>query len=771
MSITSALTRQLSLRRLCVLAVSLALLANACGSDPNSGTNGSGKGGAVGKGGASSKAGSSAKATGGSVGDPWVPPESKDGTCSIGASNTAATGGASGAGLAGAAGQNSTSVAAAGTPATTTPSGSAGTANVAAPEYLNRIGCRSDFDALASVPLSASIPGATSAKVVFDIRGTEKLYFQNSKLYQIHYEFASTHLSVAQGMPDVGSLPVFNQTEYSLPSRHFILGAVTYYEGPKYWALELAPYDTADAAMIERLYRAVKANAYFGDSLVVHPTSDLGEAACKNLPADIHVKSTAQIFAGIDYQPLNVSTSIGTLRFVSKEDLENAYFSFRDIVVLETIPGDISVTAGIITQDFQTPLSHINVLSMNRGTPNMGLRGAMTNEKLRALAGKPVKLVVGAESWSVTEVTQAESDAWWDAHKPKPIDLPAADLSVTDLRDIAKVTVESSDQTMFQSITKATYAFGAKAANYSILANTPNVPIRKAFAIPIYYYMQFMQENGFDQQVKAMLADPEFQSSLPVQELRLFQLRTAMLEGKVNAQLQSLLKQKLKTEYLNEKMRFRTSTNAEDLNGFPCAGCYDSHTGDPTKWDSVLLAMKETWSGVWFYRTFREREYNGIDHLKVGMALLVHHNFDEEEANGVAVTQNIFVPSGLDPAYYVNVQWGGDSEVVRPEPGTTSDEFLFYLRSDGDTVVSISHSNQIPADAGRDTVLTAKQAHKLGLALNEIHKRFDPAYGFLSGNTGWYAMDVEFKFDNEADPTKDAELFIKQARPYPDPSK
>ncbi|HEY5955151.1 MAG TPA: PEP/pyruvate-binding domain-containing protein, partial [Polyangiaceae bacterium] len=629
----------------------------------------------------------------------------------------------------------------------------------------------SDYDALASTPLSASIPGAVSVKVVFDTRNGEKLYFQNSKLYQIHYEFASTHLSVAQGMPDVGTLPVFNQTEYSSPSRHFILGAVTYYEGPKYWALELAPYDTADATMVERLYRAVKANAYFGGSLVLHPTSNLGESITKSLPADVHVKSTAQIFAGIDYQPLNVSQSVGTLRFVSEEDLKNAYFSFRDIVVLEAIPGDISVTAGIITADFQTPLSHINVLSMNRGTPNMGLRGAMTNEKLRALAGKPVRLIVGAEDWSVTEVTQAESDAWWAAHKPKPIDLPPADLSVTDLRNIEDVVDEASAPNLFQAITKATYAFGAKAANYSILAKTPGVPVRKAFGVPIYYYMQFMQENGFDQQVKAMLADPEFQESLPVQELRLAQLRTAILNGKVNKAFETLLKAKLKADYGNQKMRFRTSTNAEDLNGFPCAGCYDSHSGDPSKWDGVLLAIKETWSGVWFYRTFREREYNGIDHLKVGMGLLVHHNFDEEEANGVAVTQNIFVPSGLDPAYYINVQWGGDSEVVNPDPGTTSDEFLFYLRSDGDSVVSISHSNLIPATAGRDTVLSARQVHNLGLALNEIHKRFDPAYGFLSGNTHWYAMDVEFKFDNELAPDKEAQLYIKQARPYPDPSK
>ena len=40
-------------------------------------------------------------------------------------------------------------------------------------------------------------------------------------------------------------------------------------------------------------------------------------------------------------------------------------------------------------------------------------------------------------------------------------------------------------------------------------------------------------------------------------------------------------------------------------------------------------------------------------------------------------------------------------------------------------------------------------------------------YGPAIGNNGWYAMDVEFKFDNEAAPAELATLYVKQARPYP----
>jgi hypothetical protein len=35
------------------------------------------------------------------------------------------------------------------------------------------------------------------------------------------------------------------------------------------------------------------------------------------------------------------------------------------------------------------------------------------------------------------------------------------------------------------------------------------------------------------------------------------------------------------------------------------------------------------------------------------------------------------------------------------------------------------------------------------------------------GNNGWYAMDVEFKFDDEASPGQADKLYVRQARPDP----
>ncbi len=632
----------------------------------------------------------------------------------------------------------------------------------APPASLGQIGCRGDFDALASAPMDTSIPGGRSVKVVFDRQGGDALYFIDSARYPMHHDFVAARLS-GGGLPLVGSLADFNATEYFVPDRRFLLASITYYDGPDAWALEIAPYDTASPAMITTLIEAVSANTYFGGLLVFHPTSEAVTLTASSLPSSIGLITTDQIYAGIDYQPLNLANAIGRLRFMSAAELTTTYVSYRDIVVLDAIPNDISVVVGIITQAFQTPLSHINILSQNRKTPNMALRDAMTNSELRALDGKWVELVVGAEDWYVREATSDEADAWWETHRPTPIVLPDPDLETRDLRDIADVTPELAGQSLRDAIKAAIRTYGGKAAHYSILYKTPGLPVRPAFAIPGYYYAQFMTDNGLYDALAAMQADPSFQDDPAVRDLKLSELRDDMMAAPVDAGFQALLKARMEADFPGQSLRFRSSTNSEDLDGFPCAGCYESHTGKAGDWNDVLDAIRETWSSIFLFRTYEERSYNGVDHFSVVMPLLVHRNFPDEEANGVALTANPFDSTGLQPGFYINVQRDGDNEVVHPEAGTTSDELVYQYDQPGQPASYLTHSSLVPDGT---TVLSTSQLYELGTALSLIHSRFSPAYGPANGNEGWYAMDVEFKFDDDGTggvPT----LWVKQARPHP----
>ncbi|MEC9073207.1 MAG: hypothetical protein VX938_12525, partial [Myxococcota bacterium] len=286
------------------------------------------------------------------------------------------------------------------------------------PDFLQKIGCTADFEALASEPLDASIPGARSTKTVIDRMDDNSIYFQNSRKYAIHWEFATEHLSVPQGLPPVPSMAQFNNTEYYSPDRRFLLGAVTWYEEPGVWVYEISPYDTASAEMITQAYDIIAENAWFGSELYFHPTSQAVGVEATKLPDHVRQLSTDELFAGISFQPLNLGTSMGFLRFLNADGLASESLSFRDIVVLDHVPNDIGVVSGIITAELQTPLSHINVLSQNRGTPNMALIGAFEDPTLTALDGRWVEVTVGAFDWSIKEVTQEEADTWWEGHKP-----------------------------------------------------------------------------------------------------------------------------------------------------------------------------------------------------------------------------------------------------------------------------------------------------------------------------------------------------------------
>lgn len=653
------------------------------------------------------------------------------------------------------------------------PGGAGGTGNgeiiegecrieAAVPDFTRELPCRADFDALASAPLDSRLPGARSAKVVLD-QYDDALYFQNSKRFQIHYDFVSEHLSGGD-LPIVPALSSFGASEYYTPDRRFILGAVSYYEGPAVWALELSPYDTASAEMIRRLYEAVGRASYFGPALKFHPTSEAILSTARKLPESVQVITTDELYRQIDYQPLTLGEALGRVRFVRAADLEHEYLSYRDIAVLDAVPNDIAVVAGLVTEQFQTPLSHVNVLAQNRRTPNMGLRGAFEHQALRALEGKWARLSVGGAAWSVEEVTAEEAEAHLADSKPEPVVLPALNLDVTQLLDIEDVTPETEGVTLRDAIKDSVRAWGGKAAQYSILAKTQGVPAPKAFAVPVFYYHQFMTENGLFDRVGELLADEDFAGDPALREAELSALREDMQAAPVNEDFQALLKAKLEADYAGLTMRFRTSTNSEDLDGFPCAGCYESETGNPAVWETVLAAVRKAWSSIWLFRTFEERSYYGIDHHSVGMALLVHHNFPAEEANGVATTNNPFDAAGIEPAFFVNVQWGGEAEVVHPPAGVTSDSFLYFFDNPNQPITFISRSSLVPDG---ETVLTTAQTYELGSALKAIHERFSAAYGPKSGNTGWYAMDVEFKFDDMGSSDGKPRLFVKQARPYP----
>ncbi len=627
------------------------------------------------------------------------------------------------------------------------------------PDFLSQIGCARDFTALAAEAVDTSLPGAVATKFIIDRVDEGAIYFQSSEKYPLHYDFASTHLSAVGDLPVITNQTSFNDNYFS-EQRRFYLGTLIHYEGPDEWVFELAPYDTASAEMIAEVYEILRGSTYFGTALKYHPSGTAAEDAVDELPEEVAVITTDALFAGIDYQPLTIGKSCGRLVFRTAAQLETEFVSFQDIVVLDSVPNDISVAQGIITAQFQTPLSHVNVLSQNRGTPNMGLRNAFDDEELRALEGEWVTFEVGPHAFTI-EASDPEA-AEECLITPAPIDISPMNLEVTDLTDIETIYDPESDVPLKEQISVAIPAFGGKASHYSALAYIEEAKAPKAFAIPVFYYDQFMSENGFDVRVDELLADPDFAADPATRDAMLELLRDDMEQAPINEDFMAALLEKLEAEYPGIRMRFRSSTNAEDLGDFTGAGLYTSKSGDPNDPAyPVEDAIRKVWASIWFFRAFEERAYRGIDHKKVGMALLVHRSFPDESANGVAVTANPFDATQVEPGFYVNAQLG-DNSVVQPDPGVTTDQFIYYFDLQGQPVVFLDHSNLVPEG---QTVLSSSQIHELGVGLKAVHQFFYPAYG-KDNPSGWYAMDVEFKFDAE-EAGEVPRLYIKQARPYP----
>ena len=657
-------------------------------------------------------------------------------------------------------------------------------------EFLPQLGCKEDFELIASDPLDASIPGARSVKTVIDRLNQDepsKLHFQNSKKYLIHWEFAFANLGAAQGLAPVPELGTFNLTEYYSPDRRFLLGAITFYEEPQIWAYEVAPYDTADADMVAAAFNNVRDNAFFCDELFFHPSSLQGEAVIPGLPADIPIVTSDELFENITYQPLNLAESTGFLQFHTSDEVDGQYTYFREIVVLDKVPNDISIVAGIVTEEFQTPLSHINVLSQNRGTPNMSLKGAFNDPDLRALEGKWVRMKVEAFDYTFEEITAEEAEEWWLDNKPHPLVLGDMDTSIEDITDdvdmmdfddLSQDVDGNGTVSLEEAINAKIPAFGGKATHFgamSLIGDADGdhidddgddvVPMPQGYVIPVYFYNEFMLYNGlWDHYDNVLLQDQDFLDDPVYRQTKLEEFEEMIRNAPLQPGFEQMVIDKINNTpaFAGRRMRFRSSTTAEDLGEFTGAGLYISKSGDPLDPDrTVADAIRTVYASVWGPRPYEERGFYGIDHRKVGMALLSHRSFPEEEANGVAITGNIFDQSGLEPALFINVQAGGDS-VVLPDPGVFTDQFIYYFQQVGSPITFVGHSNLIP---NGDTVLTIEQTYALGRALDEIHRYFLPVYG--TTDPFFYAMDTEFKFDDDDSGDDNWNLYMKQARKFP----
>ena len=451
----------------------------------------------------------------------------------------------------------------------------------------------------------------------------------------------------------------------------------------------------------------------------------------------INVVLREDILPDVPFLPLNVGEGYGFLRRMSLEERPDS----RDVVIYETIPNELSRVAGLITTVPQTPLSHVNLRAVQDGVPNAFIRDALDDGDIADLIGRYVHYSVTADGYSIRAATPAEVEAYFAASRPPGTQTPEGDLTVTRITGLDDIGFDDWN------------AFGVKAANVAVLRTLgfPYGTVPGGFAVPFYFYDEYMKHNGFYDDIEEMLEDPDFQSDYDTQEKELRKLRKKIKQGETPDWIIDALEEMHATYPEGQSLRYRSSTNNEDLPGFSGAGLYDSKTQDPeeTEEDGIDKSIKGVWASLWNFRAFTEREFHRIDHLATAMGVLVHPNYSDELANGVAVSFDPIYET--DGSYYVNTQLGEDL-VTNPDAHSVPEEILLDLSGSYTTLVT---SNQAPPG---QLLMSDAQIDQLRRHLQDIHDHFEGLYN--PGPDEPFAMEIEFKI------TSDDVLSIKQARPW-----
>ncbi len=598
-------------------------------------------------------------------------------------------------------------------------------------DALQELKTPDDFARLSASPDSSTLARTETLKFMVDRKNKRALWFFDTNKYTYHYAYARAHLSSPNNpVPDHA---IFNQREYSSKNRRFEMGTLVHFKDQDLWVMELVAGDSLNALEIGQLYAQVRTAMWNGSKLKFMPLSLEQEAAAKKLDKALPIVSAEDVYKGIRYQPLTQGRAFGYLRIV-KGTLDITSVKPNQILVLEKLPEEIPVVAGVISQELQAPLAHIALLCGARGTPNMGLRNALEDKNIQALDGKLVELNVQPQEFSLAAADQITAAQFWKSQRPVKPKVPKANLKEKRLLDVGELRIKS-----------VVFA-GAKAAQLGEVSSIkPALTTPGGFVVPLSYYFAHIAKLEIAALVSNVFADASGRDFT-----RLDALRGAIETAPVDAGLLAAIKTKMNESGHAGRWILRSSTNAEDLPGFNGAGLYRSIKLKAGASDAELAdALRQVWASVWLQGAFEERAWYGVDHRAVGMAVLVQPYVEGAVANGVAITANPF--AAFRPGVLINLQPKGGS-VTGAAGNEIPEQHLVYTYGEQPEAELLARSSRMPEGK---TLLDSATLAELSNQLVHLHEHLLPRWG---GDAN--AVDVEFLI------MPDNHIVILQARPY-----
>ncbi len=620
------------------------------------------------------------------------------------------------------------------------------------PDYLPELKSKQDFDLLKGEPLSNNFKGIECVKLVYRL-SDKKIFYLESKKYRWHYRFTSEYMS------DNDDLEVFNEINYSnSPKRKYVLATFNYNVNTKNYFLQFAASDDPSDKHIDELVAKVSESFFKKSEFKILLNTTILLRRKKEIALKHQVLTSDELFKDQNYQPICKGTTTGVVLFVKSDELGKNKDYSNNILILDGSSNELPVCKGLIVNEFQTPLSHICLLTNNRKTPSAAQKNILLIDSLKQYENKLVELVVKNEMATITLASATSSSI----QTPKKVKLrkPETDEDYSIISDLTKLSFKSRKYV------------GSKAANLAELKKiskkegnfeTP----KEAFAIPFYYYIQHVKNNKIDFLINALLNDKNALTSDSLLDIHLSTIREAIKSAPLNKQFMDTVNVKCLKKFGYNKVRFRSSSNCEDEAGFNGAGLYTSMSGIANHEKKTYeRAIKEVWASLWYTRAFKERTYFNFDNSAVCMGILVHEAFDNEMVNGVAITKNLY--RHYEAGFVINMQQG-EEEVVSPTAGKTCEQVVSYMNTVSDFYNAnrsadwISFSSLHP----NSSLLSQDELFELTKQLEVIKRHFYDLYKmFPEVLYKDFAMDVEFKILYGSEGKK--RILIKQARPYND---
>jgi pyruvate phosphate dikinase-like enzyme len=601
--------------------------------------------------------------------------------------------------------------------------------------FVAKLGDAATFDSY-----SKELGGERFAKFVVDLH-TDAIYYFDVNVYAVHKDFIFQELY--KKPKTKAAVRVFDKN-YTENKTDFLMCYLVHHLSQDIWTFAFWDGDRATSDHVRHAYKRMKETFFLGDKVKFRPDSNYQEAIAKKTP-DVPFILNDQLYKLQAYAAFNKGSAVGTLRLVPPDVPESELvFQPDEIVVLHTPLADITPVAGIVSETFSTPLSHLNLRAKGWKIPNIGLHDATA--KLGELAGKTVYFEARDTDYTLRAATDAEIAAQKDkVAKRAKVTPPKADLAVAELATLDKMTADD------------VHHYGAKAANLGVIvgANVTGVQVPPGFGVPFHYYDQHLKQNHIDTQIASMLADAAFQKDAGARKPKLLAIRKAVMDAPLDAELCTKLGAALEALGATDKGVFvRSSHNAEDLEDFSAAGIYDTVPNVRGK-DGVCSAVKEVWGSIWKPTAYEARKLAGIDEALVFGGVLVQVGVNGT-AGGVLVTVHPTDPSD-EKNYTINAKSGLGIAVVDGRKVPESLLVSWYnhgirvlSRSDEDTKLVFDDKggvHEVPNPAKGKPVLTNAMAIRLVDAAHRLTKVFKNP-----------KLDIEWVFAGD-------DMYIVQTRP------